>query len=79
MQYPLELGHYDLLKLGHNEFAMIEGEEIRGGKKVAHTGETDFTVVYMHMLHGTQGPQDILIVYPADIANCITFYFQMKT
>ena len=71
------MGHYDLLKLGRDEFATIEGEEMGGGKKVAHTGETDFTVVYMHMPHGTQGPQDIhiLIVYPADIANCITFYF----
>ena len=65
----------DPLKLGCDEFTTIVGEEMGGGKKVAHTGETDFTVVYMHMPHGTQGPQDILIVYPADIANCITFYF----
>ena len=47
MQCPLELGHYDLLKLGHDEFATIEVEEMGGGKKVAHTGETDFTVVYI--------------------------------
>ena len=50
-----------------------------GGRKWHITGETDFAVVYMHMPHGTQGPQDILIVYPDDIANCITFYFQIKT
>ena len=74
------MGHYDRLKLGRDEFATIEGEEMGGGKKVAHTGETGFTVVYMHMPHGTQGPQDILIVYPADVADCITLiYFQIKT
>ena len=70
------MGHYDLLKLGRDELATIEREDMGGGKKL---GETDFAVVYMHMPHGTQGPQDILIVYPADIANCITFYFQIKT
>ena len=48
MQCPLELGHYDLLKLGRDEFATIEGEEMGGGKKVAHTRETDFTVIYAH-------------------------------
>ena len=66
----------DPLKLGCDEFTTIVGEEMGGGKKM-HTRETDFTVVYMHMPHGTQGPRDIhiLIVYPADIANCITFYF----
>ena len=65
----------DPLKLGCDEFTTIVGEEMGGGKKVAH--RRDFTVVYMHMPHGTQGPRDIhvLIVYPADIANCITFYF----
>ena len=75
----LELSRNDPLELGRDEFTTIEGEEMGGGKKVAHTGETDFAVVYMHMPHGTQGPQDILIVYPADVADCITFYFQIKT
>ena len=66
----------DPLKLGCDEFTTIVGEEMGGGKKVAHRRDS-FTVVYMHMPHGTQGPQDIhiLIVYPTDIANCITFYF----
>ena len=72
------MGHYDLLKLGRDELATIEGEEMGGGKKVAHTGETDFAVVYMHMPHGTQGPQDILIVYPADIANLHNFFLPNK-
>ena len=69
----------DPLKLGCDEFTTIV-RRWEGGRKW-HTGETDFTVVYMHMPHGTQGPQDIhiLIVYPADVADCITFYFQIKT
>ena len=32
-----------------DEFTTIVGEEMGGGKKVAHTGETDFAVVDMHM------------------------------
>ena len=54
----------DLLKLGCDEFTTIEGEEMGGGKKVAHTGETDFAVVYMHMPHSTQRPQDICQAEP---------------
>ena len=50
-QCPLKFGHYDLLKLGHDGFTTIVGEEMGGGNKVAHTGETDFTVVYCIYAH----------------------------
>ena len=89
---PLKLGHNDPRKVGTRtrwrwiavtrwSWDAMNSPQLwerrwEGGRKW-HTGETDFTVVYMHMPHGTQGPQDIhiLIVYPADIADCITFYF----
>ena len=89
---PLKLGHNDPRKVGTRtrwrwiavtrwSWDAMNSPQLwerrwEGGRKW-HTGETDFTVVYMLMPHGTQGPQDIhiLIVYTADIANCITFYF----
>ena len=66
----------DPLKLGCDEFTTIVGEEMGGGKKVAHRRDRLHCGIYAHAAW-YQGPRDIhiLIVYPADIANCITFYF----
>ena len=60
----------DPLKLGCDEFTTIVGEEMGGGKKVAHRRDRLHCGIYAHAAY-----IHILIVYPADIADCITFYF----